>query len=131
MIGAIISLVIAIIGAVATYAVMRNNVDRLVKENEKLKEDFAELEKFKNETKPQFFAMSKSCDEIKDKQAEQAQTIAQLKEQIAQAPTMKEVRQEFVTKEMFKQMEKHIDEKFSLVQHGIDEILKKLDRRVS
>lgn len=131
MIGAIISLVIAIIGAVATYAVMRNNVDRLVKENEKLKEDFAELEKFKNETKPQFFAMSKSCDEIKDKQAEQSQIIAQLKEQIAQAPTMKEVRQEFVTKEMFKQMEKHIDEKFSLVQHGIDEILKKLDRRVS
>lgn len=131
MIGAIISLIIAIVGAVATYAVMRNNVDRLVKENEKLKTDFAELEKFKNETKPQFYAMTKACDEIKDKQAEQAQTIAQLKEQIAQAPTMKEVRQEFVTKEMFKQMEKHIDEKFSLVQHGIDEILKKLDRRVS
>lgn len=131
MIGAIISLIIAIVGAVATYAVMRNNVDRLVKENEKLKTDFAELEKFKNETKPQFYAMTKACDEIKDKQAEQSQIIAQLKEQIAQAPTMKEVRQEFVTKEMFKQMEKHIDEKFSLVQHGIDEILKKLDRRVS
>lgn len=131
MIGAIISLIIAIVGAVATYAVMRNNVDRLVKENEKLKTDFAELEKFKNETKPQFYAMTKACDEIKDKQAEQSQIIAQLKEQIAQAPTMKEVRQEFVTKEMFKQMEKHIDEKFSLVQHGIDEILKKLDRRAS
>lgn len=131
MIGAIISLIIAIVGAVATYAVMRNNVDRLVRENEKLKTDFAELEKFKNETKPQFYAMTKACDEIKDKQAEQSQIIAQLKEQIAQAPTMKEVRQEFVTKEMFKQMEKHIDEKFSLVQHGIDEILKKLDRRVS
>lgn len=131
MTGAIISLFIAVIGAIATYAVMRNNVDRLVKENEKLKTDFAELEKFKNETKPQFYAMTKACDEIKDKQAEQAQIIAQLKEQIAQAPTMKEVREEFVAKEMFKQMEKHINEKFSLVQHGIDEILKKLDRRVS
>lgn len=131
MTGAIISLFIAVIGAIATYAVMRNNVDRLVKENEKLKTDFTELEKFKNETKPQFYAMTKACDEIKDKQAEQSQIIAQLKEQIAQAPTMKEVRQEFVTKEMFKQMEKHIDEKFSLVQHGIDEILKKLDRRAS
>lgn len=129
MIGAIISLIIAVIGAIATYAVMRNNVDRLVKENEQFAKRVEELEKFKNETSPQFNQMTKQCEEIQEKQNSQAQTIATLKEQIAQAPTMKEVRQEFVTKEMFKQMEKHIDEKFSLVQHGIDEILKKLDRR--
>lgn len=130
MIGALISIVIAIIGFISIFAVMQNNVAKLVKTNEAQEAKIDELEKFKNETKPQFYAMSKSCDELKDKQAEQAQQIATLKEQIAQAPTMKEVRQEFVTKEMFKQMEKHIDEKFSLVQHGIDEILKKLDRRL-
>ena len=129
--GAFISIFIAVVGVVSIFAVMQNNVAKLMKINEAQEAKIVELEKFKNETKPQFNAMSKSCEELKDKQAEQAQTIAQLKEQIAQAPTMKEVRQEFVTKEMFKQMEKHIDEKFSLVQHGIDEILKKLDRRVN
>jgi predicted RND superfamily exporter protein len=127
MMGAIISLIIAIITAIATYAVMRNNVDRLVKENEKQKADIDNLEKFKNENAQRIEYLMKACDELKLKAQDQSESITSLKEKVAQAPTMKEVRQEFVSKEMFNQMQKHIDEKFQMVQSGIQKILEKLD----
>lgn len=125
--GAIISLIIAIVTAIATYAVMRNNVDRLVKENEKQKADIDNLEKFKNENAQRIEYLMKASDELKQKAQEQSESITSLKEKVAQAPTMKEVRQEFVSKEMFNQMQKHIDEKFQMVQSGIQKILEKLD----
>jgi len=127
MMGAIISLIIAIVTAIATYAVMRNNVDRLVKENEKQKADIDNLEKFKNENAQRIEYLMKASDELKQKAQEQSESITSLKEKVAQAPTMKEVRQEFVSKEMFNQMQKHIDEKFQMVQSGIQKILEKLD----
>ncbi len=56
-----------------------------------------------------------------------SQEIATHKVRLANAPTMEQVRTEFVTKEMFKQMEKHIDEKFDKLENGIDKILTKLE----
>ena len=51
-------------------------------------------------------------------------------------PTMEDVRKEFVSKEMFRQMEKHIDTKFddmgkllNKFSNGQDEILKELRRK--
>jgi hypothetical protein len=41
---------------------------------------------------------------------------------------MKEVRDEFVSKEMFHQMQKHIDEKFDKLEMGLAKILDKLER---
>lgn len=52
--------------------------------------------------------------------------VAEHKVRLANAPTMEQARMEFVSKEMFKQMEKHIDEKFDRVELGIASILDKL-----
>ena len=42
---------------------------------------------------------------------------------------MKEVRDDFVSKEMFRQMEKHIDEKFGKLELGITKILDRLGEK--
>ena len=64
-----------------------------------------------------------------DKLDEVNKELATHKVFIGNAPTMEQVRNEFVTKEMFKQMEKHIDEKFDKLENGIDKILDKLEKR--
>lgn len=64
-----------------------------------------------------------------DKLDDVNQEIATHKVRLGNAPTMEQVRTEFVTKEMFKQMEKHIDEKFDKLENGIDKILTKLESR--
>lgn len=64
-----------------------------------------------------------------DKLDEVNKELATYKVFIGNAPTMEQVRNEFVTKEMFKQMEKHIDEKFDKLENGIDKILNKLETR--
>jgi len=56
------------------------------------------------------------------------ETITEHKTRLGNAPSMEQVRAEFVSKEMFKQMEKHIDEKFDKVENGIDKILSKLEK---
>ena len=56
------------------------------------------------------------------------EVITEHKTRISNAPTMEQVRVEFVSKEMFKQMEKHIDEKFDKLENGIEKILNKLER---
>ncbi len=43
-------------------------------------------------------------------------------------PSMEKVRAEFVSKEMFKQMEKYMDGKFKTLENGIDKILFRLDK---
>lgn len=63
-----------------------------------------------------------------DKLDELNKEMATHKVFIGNTPTMEQVRNEFVTKEMFKQMEKHIDEKFDKLENGIDKILTKLDK---
>ena len=64
-----------------------------------------------------------------DKLDDVNQEIATHKVRLGSAPTMEQVRAEFVTKEMFKQMEKHIDEKFDKLENGIDKILTKLESK--
>jgi len=63
-----------------------------------------------------------------DKINELNKEVSRHKVIIANSPTMEQVRNEFVTKEMFKQMEKHIDEKFDKVENGVDKILSKLEK---
>ena len=52
-----------------------------------------------------------------------------LQEHVGQVPSMKEVRDEFVTKELFLQMQKHMDEKFDNLDKGLAKILDKLEER--
>jgi len=122
-----ISLLIAGAGVIATFAVLKQKVaDSLAKDDEqdirfkefriKVEDDLSYLQKFKNESKPQLEHLSRVEQAITKKLDNSAQEITRLNQQITQSPTMKEVREEFVTKEMYKQLEKHIDEKFTKME---------------
>ncbi len=67
-------------------------------------------------------ALGGKVDELKDE-------VTTHKVKLANAPSMEQVRSEFVSKEMFKQMEKHMDGKFETLENGIDKILAKLEKK--
>ena len=123
-----ISLFIALAGVIGTFAVMKNKVNEGGTKDKEQDTRLKELEKFMNEKAPLLEHLSKVENAFGKKLDEHAGAIVAVKEKITQAPTMKEVRDEFVTKEMFKQMEKHIDEKFDRVEMGLSKILEKLEK---
>jgi hypothetical protein len=133
-----LSIVIAGVGFISTFAVLKQKVtDSVIRDNEqddrfkeyknKIDEEIQGLQKFKNETLPAIEHYSRIEQGYGKKLDYHSQEITKLSQQISQAPTMKEVRDEFVTKEMYKQMQKHIDEKFDKLENGIEKILFKLD----
>jgi len=122
-----VSLVIASIGVVSTFAVLRQKVADSIQRDidqdeefntykEKLSNSIEELQKFRNETSPAIEHYSRIEVGYGKKIDYLTQEITKLNQQITQAPTMKEVRDEFVTKEMYKQLEKHIDIKFNILE---------------
>ena len=126
-----VSVVIASIGFISTFAVLKQKVaDALKRDDEqdavfkefrnKIEAEFLALHKFENEGKPHLEHLSRVEQAISKKVDFQAQEITKLSQQITQTPTMKEVREEFVTKEMYKQMQKHIDEKFDKMEASQD-----------
>jgi len=134
-----ISAAISISTVIATFAVLRHKVnDSIIRDNEqdlrfkefknKLDDELQELQKFKNESKPHLEHLSRVEQAITKKLDFHSESITKLNQQITQAPTMKEVKEEFVSKELFKQLEKHIDEKFDKLEMGLSKILEKLDK---
>jgi len=134
-----ISAIISISAVVATFAVLKQKVaDSIIRDNEqdlrfkefknKLDDDLIELQKFQNESKPHLEHLSRVEQALTKKLDFHSENITRLNQQISQAPTMKEVRDEFVSKEMFHQMQKHIDEKFDKLEMGLAKILDKLER---
>jgi len=135
--GTMISLGVAASGVVATFAVLKSKVSDSIerdKEQDKRFEDYQQshnkkvhlLEAFMNEKAPLLEHLSKSENAIFNKLDGYGKEIVTLQQKVGQAPTMKEVRDEFVTKEMYLQMKEHIDEKFSKLELGLGEILKEL-----
>ncbi len=103
----VISLIIAFAGVLATFAVTKNKVENNDKQIEAI------------------FKILKSLGEKVDTHSE---SLSEYKVEIKSTVSMKEVRAEFVSKELFKQMEKHIDEKFDKLENGIEKILNKLGK---
>ena len=134
-----ISLAIALVGIISTFAVQKQKVaDSIIRDTE-LDERFKEykastdkvitdLQKFKNESVPAIEHFSRMETSYGKKIDYQAQEITKLNQQITQSPTMKEVRDEFVTKEMYKQMQKHIDEKFDKMEASQDKTNEMLNK---
>lgn len=54
--------------------------------------------------------------------------ITSLKEKIMLMASIREVREEFVSKEMFSQMRKHFDDKFERLERGLNKILTKMEK---
>jgi len=134
-----VSLGISVVAVVSTFAVLRQKVaDSIVRDQEqdirfkeftiKLDETIAELQKFKNKSEPHLEHLSRVEQALTKKLDLHSENITKLNQQISQAPTMKEVRDEFVSKEMFHQMQKHIDEKFDKLEMGLTKILDKLEK---
>jgi hypothetical protein len=134
-----ISAAISISAVIATFAVLKQKVaDSIVRDSEqdlrfkefknRLDDELQELQKFKNESKPHLEHLSRVEQALTKKLDFHSENITKLNQQITQAPTMKEVRDEFVSKEMFHQMQKHIDEKFDKLEMGLAKILDKLER---
>ena len=132
-----ISLGIAGAGVVATFAVLKSKVADSMERDKEQDDRFREfqkhnseklhtLEAFMNEKAPLLDHLSKSENAIFSKLDDYGKGIVELQQKVSQAPTMKEVRDEFVTKEMYLQMKEHIDEKFSKLELGLSEILKEL-----
>lgn len=122
-----ISMGIALVGVISTFAVLRANVQRLNEVNKDQAKKLEDAEKFINEKRPMLEHLSKSEEQFFKRMNAQGDDLTSLKEKISQAPTMKEVRAEFVSKELFLQMQKHIDEKFDRLENGIQKILTKLE----
>lgn len=138
--GTMVSLGVAGAGVVATFAILKSKVADSIerdKEQDKRFDDYEAnqskkihtLEAFMNEKAPLLDHLSKSENAIFNKLDNYGKDIVALQQKVGQAPTMKEVRDEFVSKEMFKQLEKHMDEKFSKLEMGLSEILKELRSR--
>jgi len=103
----VISLVIAVVGVVSTFAVTKNKVDNNDKQIEAI------------------FKILKGLGEKVDIHSE---SLSEHKVMIKSSMTMQQADNKYVSKEMFKQMEKHIDEKFDKLENGIEKILNKLER---
>lgn len=54
--------------------------------------------------------------------------ITSIEKKMVQFSSMREVREEFVSKELFAQMQKHFDDRFKRVENGITKILTKLEK---
>jgi len=135
-----VSLGIAGTGVIATFAVLKSRVADGLERDKEHKRKFEEyqshqnkristLEAFMNEKAPILEHLSKSENAIFTKLDNYGKDIVTLQQKVSQAPTMKEVRDEFVSKEMYLQMKEHIDEKFSKLEMGLGEILKELRSR--
>lgn len=101
----IISIVIAIVGVVSTFAITKNKVEN----NDK-----------------QIEAIFKILKDLGEKVDLHSESLSEHKVMIKSSMTMTQADNKFVSKELFKQMEKHIDEKFDKLENGIEKILAKL-----
>lgn len=114
-----VSVGIGIITYISIFVTLKNKTEQNSSDIRDLKD------KSERHKKEDDIIHSKMFDKVDDLNQE----IATHKVRLGNAPTMEQVRAEFVTKEMFKQMEKHIDEKFDKLENGIDKILTKLENR--
>jgi len=119
MISSLISLFVGVVTYVSIIVTMKNKGDVNQKDIEKAQENH-DTYKIANEK-----IHSKMFDKIDELNTE----IAEHKVRLGNAPNMEQVRAEFVSKEMFKQMEKHIDEKFDKLENGIEKILDKKKKK--
>lgn len=113
-----ISLGIGLLTYVSMFVTLKNKTDQHSTDIKDLRE---KNDRHKREDDSLHEKMFDKLDDVN-------QELATHKVKLGNAPTMEQVRAEFVTKEMFKQMEKHIDEKFDKLESGIEKILNKLDK---
>ena len=129
--GWMISLIIALITLVASYAVMKSNVSKSAKTIESLVAQSEKLTEFMNAKLPLLNHLSKKENFTDGKIESMGKEIVELRTQLAQVPTMRDVREGFVSKEIFLQMEKHMDEKFDGLQVMLMKVLANQEKMIT
>lgn len=114
-----VSVIIGIISYISMFVTLRNKTDQHTAEIKEIKD---KNDKHKTDDEKLHGKLFDKVDEIN-------QELATHKVRLGNAPSMEQVRGEFVTKEMFKQMEKHIDDKFDRLEAGLTKILDKLEQQ--
>ncbi len=113
------SVIIGVISYISMFVTLRNKTEQHTTEIGELK---VKSEKHKKDDENLHAKLFDKIDEIN-------QELATHKVRLGNAPSMEQVRVEFVSKEMFKQMEKHIDDKFDRLEAGLTKILDKLEKQ--
>ena len=122
-----VSVVVALVGVVSTFAVLRSNVNRLNETNKEQAKKLEQLDKFRNEISPVVTRLLQVESSLFEKIDSHAESLISLKERVGQVPSMEDVRGVFVPKEMFSQMQRHMDEKFGHVEKALAKILEKME----
>ena len=124
----VISLLIAIVGIISTFSVLKANVARLNEIIKELEGKIQTLEKAINQNSPVISHLSKKGHDIEEKLIAHAISIMELKEKTEQAPSKEFIRNEFVSKETFSRAEKIIEEKLDAVNKTLNKILDSLEK---
>jgi len=128
LLGLLFSIAVAIVTYVATIVTVKNKTEQNNKDIDDLKKlHIKNIDEVRETSRRHNTSDEALHSKFFEKLDIMNETITEHKTKLANAPTMEQVRVEFVSKEMFKQMEKHIDEKFDKLESGIEKILNKLD----
>lgn len=104
-----VSIGIAVAGVIATFAVMKNKVESLSKSNED---------------------KDKKLDALHKRLDTHGDDIVKLNTKAELAMTAKDVDEKYVSKELFRQFEKHIDKRFDRIEDGQGKILSFIEKTV-
>lgn len=126
--GWMISALVVVGGVISQFAINRYQNGEFKNQIKMMTQKQDEFTKFMNEKTPLLDHLSKIEDEMRVQVSRQTEEIINLRGRVSQAPLMKEVRDEFVSKEIFIQFEKHIDLKFDMLRDGQDLILQELKK---
>ena len=124
----IVSLLIATVGIISTFSVLKANVSRLNEIIKELEGKIQTLEKAINQNAPVINHLSKKEDNIEEKLTTHAVNIMGLMEKTEQAPSKEFVRSEFVSKDTFLRAEKNLEDKFNAVNKTLNKILDSLEK---
>lgn len=120
----LISIVIAVIGYIAMAVTVKNKTEQNSKDIEANKTECKEaITAINGKLESHFKEDDVIHGRIFGKLDKASEELATHKVQLANSPSMEQVRNEFVSKEMFKQLEKNIDHKIDTTEkHLVDKV---------
>ena len=125
----IISVIIATVGIISTFSVLKANVSRLNEIIKELEGKIQALEKTIHQNSPVLNHLSKKEDDIEGRLSTHAVNITGIKEKLEQVPSREFIRSEFVSKDVFLRAEKSIEDKFNAVNRTLNKILDSLEKK--
>lgn len=102
-----INIAIALVGVITTFITMKDKIDGLIKSNEE---------------------KDRKLDSLHRRLDNHGDDIVKLNTKAELAMTAKDVDEKYVSKELFRQFEKHIDKRFDRIEDGQGKILSFIEK---